>query len=93
MDIVLTVPDQAEAGLKDLLNGSLSSLPRRILELATIRAYEMDSISEKQVMTILGFSEREQLYKFFKENDVKSGYTVEDLEKDSEALAELLNRQ
>lgn len=92
MDIVLTVPDSAELGLKDLQNGSLSPLPRRILELATIRAYETGNIGEKQVMDILAVEDREDLYAFFKANEVKSGYTIEDLERDTAALSRLLNR-
>lgn len=92
MEIVLTVPDSAAPGLKELQNGSLAPLPRRILELATIRAYETGSIGEKQVMDILGLEDREELYAFFKANEVKSGYTIEDLERDSAALAALLNR-
>lgn len=92
MDIVLTIPDSAELELKELQNGSLAPLPRRILELATMRAYEMGSIGEKQVMDILGFEDREELYAFFKANEVKSGYTIADLERDSTALAALLNR-
>lgn len=92
MEIVLTIPDCAAPDLKEIQSGSQSSLPRRILELATIRAYEMDTIGEKQLMDILGFEDREMLYRFFKANNVESGYTAEDLERDSAALAALLGR-
>ncbi len=34
-----------------------------------------------------------ELYEFFKQHDVRSNYTLEDLERDSAALSALLNRQ
>jgi hypothetical protein len=59
------------------------------LELATIKSYETDLITEREMMEILGFEDREELYEFFKRCDVPgASYTDED----SAAVEELLRR-
>jgi len=40
----------------------------------------------------LGFEDREDLYQFFKRYDVRSKYTIEDLERDRATLATILNK-
>jgi hypothetical protein len=88
MDITLTtsISDDTAANLQ---NGSTTPLPRRLLELAVIKAYETDLITEREVMEMLGFEDREELYNFFKQYDVRgANYTNED----SEVLEELLNQ-
>jgi hypothetical protein len=90
MEVTLTIPDDVVA---DLQNGSNQPLSRRLLEFAVIKAHEADLITERQVMEILGFKSRVELYEFFKQHDVRSNYTLEDLERDSAALSALLNRQ
>ncbi len=71
MEITLTtiIPDDTAANLQ---NGSATPLPRRLLELAVIKAYESGLIREHEVMKILGFENREELSGFFKQYDVRN---------------------
>jgi hypothetical protein len=55
--------------------------------------YEADVITSRQVRERLGFDSREELYAFFKANDVSDDYTSEDLGRDRATLTALLNRQ
>ena len=89
MEAVLTIPDEVAVAIR---NGSNDSLDRRLLELAAIRAYESDLITEREVMEMLGFEIREELYAFFKQHDVRSDYSSEELEKDVAALNALLQQ-
>jgi molybdopterin-binding protein len=89
MEITLTIPDDVAV---ELQNGNGVLLSRRVLELAAIKAYEADIITGRQVQEMLGFADREELYAFFKANDVRHDYSIEDLERDSAALAELIRR-
>jgi hypothetical protein len=54
-------------------------MSRQILELLAIAAYQSDLITEREVMEILGFEAREDLYDFFKRYNVSgTDYTSED---------------
>jgi len=81
---ILTLPDDVAAAIR---NGSDESLERRLLELAAIQAHESDLITEREVMAMLGLESREDLYAFFKRYDVRSNYTLEDLESDRAKLS------
>jgi hypothetical protein len=85
-----TIPDNVAAAIQ---NGSTTPLPRRLLELAAIKAHEADLITEREVMEMLGFEDREELYEFFKRYDVRSKYTAEDFEKEGTALEEMLAKK
>ncbi|MBS1789208.1 MAG: UPF0175 family protein [Acidobacteria bacterium] len=87
---VLTIPENIAVAIQ---SGGNVSLSRRLLELATIKAYELNRITGKQVMEALNLPDRETLYQFFKDNDVKDGYTMEELERDTDALEALLQQQ
>ncbi len=87
---ILTIPEDVAA---DIRNGSNVPLARRLLELAAIKAYEADLISSRQVREMLGFESREELFAFFKANDVRQHYTLEDLESDRATLDALLERK
>lgn len=84
---ILTIPDGIAAAIR---NGSSDSLERRLLELSAIQAHESDLITEREVMEMLGFEDREELYAFFKRYDVRSKYTTEDFEREGAALDALL---
>ncbi len=87
----VTIPDDVAA---DIQNGSSAPLARRLLELAAIKAYEADMISSRQVREMLGFENREELFNFFKANDVRDpSFTLEDLEKGQAIFAALRNKQ
>lgn len=91
MEITFTIPDDVVA---DLQNGHSVSIARQMLELAAIKAYESDLITERQVMEMLGFTSRtEELYPFFKAHDVRQNYTLEDLERDRATAAALFDRK
>ena len=86
MEITLTttIPDETAANLQD---GSATPLPRRLLELAVIKAYESDLITEREVMNILGFADRAELSEFFRQ------YAVRDVSNHQGALGEISRRQ
>ena len=63
---------------------------RRLLELSAIQAHQSDLITEREVMKMLGFEDREELYASFKRYDVRSKYTTEDSEREGAALDALL---
>lgn len=87
---LLAIPDNIAVAIK---SGSTVSLSRRLLELATIKAYELNRITGKQVMEALSLPDRETLHQFFRDNDVKDGYTIEDLERDTDRLEALLQQR
>jgi hypothetical protein len=89
MEITLTIPDDVAA---EIQNSSTTPLPRRLLELAAIQAHEDDLITEREVIDMLGFSDREELYEFFKRYDVRSKLTIEDFDQSRAALEELLRK-
>jgi len=92
MEVTLqtTIPDDIAA---DIQNGGNTPLARRLLELAAIKAYEVDLISSRQVREMLGFETREELFAFFKVNDVRDhSFTLEDLEKGQAVFAALRNK-
>jgi hypothetical protein len=92
MEITLTasIPDEIAATLQ---NGTSAPVGRILLELAVIKLYENDRITSREVQEMLGFEDREELFEFFKRYDVRSKYTIEDLERDRETLAALLDKQ
>lgn len=87
---VLAIPENIAIAIQ---SGESVSLSRRLLELATVKAYELNRITSKQVMEALNLPDRETLYQFFKNNDVKDGYTMEELERDTDKLEALLQQQ
>ena len=90
MEVTLTIPDNVA---EEIQNGSSTPLPRRLLELAVIQAHEDELITERDVMDVLGFESREELHEFFKGHDVRSNYTLADLERDRATLDALLGKQ
>ena len=88
--VIVTIPEKIAAAIRA---DSDETLERRALELFAIGAYKTNTITGRQLMEMLGFQSREELYEFFKSNDVKDDYTIEELEADSAALAALLDRK
>lgn len=79
MEVTLTIPDDVAS---EIQNGSTTPLSRRVLELTAIQAYESDLITEWDVIDMLGFDGREELYAFFKQYDVRGlGHSTEAFEK------------
>ncbi len=90
MEVTLTIPDKVA---EEIQNGCSTPLPRRLLELAVIQAHEDELITERDVMDVLGFESREELHEFFKCHDVRSNYTLTDLERDRATLDAVLGEQ
>jgi len=83
-----TIPDDVAA---EIQNGTTAPLARRLLELAAIKLYEADRITSRQVQEMLGFESREELFEFFKQNDVRNKVTREDLERERATAAALFD--
>jgi hypothetical protein len=69
MEVTLTIPDDVAS---EIQNGATTPLARRLLELAAIKAYEADLLTEWGVIDMLGLDGREELYEFFKRYDVRA---------------------
>jgi hypothetical protein len=91
MEITLTttIPDETAARLQ---NGSVTPLPRRLLELAAIRAYESGLITKREAMIILGFEDTVELHEFFNQHDVRDPVSTPNLSR-QRALSEVGRRQ
>jgi len=87
MEVTLTIPDNVAS---EIQNGSQTPFSRRLLELVAIKAYEANFIDEWEVIEMLGFDGREELYEFFKQYDVRAAHI--DIRKESDKLAILLAR-
>ena len=85
-----SIPDDVAA---DIQNGSNTPLPRRLLELAAIQAHEAGLITSRQVQEMLGLADREELFAFFKANDVRDhSFTMEELARERATMAALLDK-
>jgi Uncharacterised protein family (UPF0175) len=77
-----------------LQHSSTKPIDRQILELAAIQAYESELITGRQVMKMLGFESREELYTLFKDYGLQDqNFTMEELERGRETLSALLDNQ
>ena len=84
MQITLEEPDEIAEGLKDL--------PRALLESFALEGYRSGTLTEEQVRKILGYGTRMQVDGFLKEHGVYLDYTLEDLDRDTEASREFSSR-
>ena len=76
----MSIPETVAA---DIQNGAAMPLARRLIELAAVKAYESDLITEGQVMETLGFESREDLLEFFRRYEVRGKITPEHLEEET----------
>lgn len=76
MRIILTVPREV---LISLLNIDERRLQRRLLESLAIEAYVSDLLTQRQIMDLLAFTTREELWQFFQINKVSFTLTIEDI--------------
>jgi hypothetical protein len=83
----IRVKTEARGGSLDAL---LEPMSRRVLELVAIEAHQADLITEQEMMDILGFEDREELWEFFKRYDVRSKHTSEDFKKGRATMSALL---
>ena len=91
MEVTLTIPDDVAS---EIQNGATTPLARRLLELAALKAYEAELLTEWGVIDMLGLDGREELYEFFKRYDVRDqSYTLEEFEKGQAILSALLDKK
>jgi arginine repressor len=90
MEVTVEIPDQIAAAIR---NGTDDSVSRSLLELAAIQAHEQDMLTEYEVMEMLGFETREELYTFFKRHNIRSTFTAEDLKNDQITLINVLDNK
>ncbi len=91
MEVTLTIPDNVAS---EIQNGTTTPLARRLLELAALKAYEAELLTEWGVIDMLGLDGREELYEFFKRYDVRDqNYTMEEFEKGQAILSALLDKK
>lgn len=64
-------------------------LPRRALEALAIEEYRLGHLTDLELRRLLGFSTRYQLDGFLKAHDVYDEYTLEDFERERQALKNL----
>jgi predicted HTH domain antitoxin len=87
--ITIELPQEIEQQLEEAWgNGALA---RHILEAVAVEGYRTEALSAGQVAELLGLSGWET-DTFLKEHGAYLHYTEEDLERDRQTLAELLDR-
>lgn len=86
MNVTIEMPEEVAAKL-ELRNGQ--DLPRTLLELIALEGYRSGRLAHAEVMRLMGFEHRLQVDAFFKEHEVPSGYSPDDLEDDLRTLAAL----
>lgn len=88
MQITLELPDDVAQGLE----AQVKNLPRALLESFALEGYRSGKLTEEQVRKILGYGTRMQVDGFLKEHGVYLDYTLEDLDRETEASREFSTR-
>lgn len=76
MRIILNVPNDVLVSLSNVDNAKLQ---RRLIESLAIEGYRNQLLTQRQVMSLLAFTAREELWQFFQENDLSVDQTIEDI--------------
>jgi hypothetical protein len=85
MKITLQIPDDL-AGSMNAFGGDLS---RRALEALALEEFRSGHITKPELRRLLGFGTRYRLDGFLKSHDVYEDYTMEDFDRDRDALKHL----
>lgn len=88
MQITLEIPDE----IANSLGTHLSDVPRRLLELFAAESYRKGTLGAGQIRQMLGFTSRWETYDFLKKEAAYMPYDMDDLEQDSEAISQLLDK-
>lgn len=88
MKITLELPDDVAQGLE----AQVKNLPRALLESFALEGYRSGKLTEEQVRKIVGYGTRMQVDGFLKEHRVYLDYTLEDLDRETEASREFSSR-
>jgi len=85
MKITVRIPDD----LASRMSASGGDLSRRALEALALDEFKSGRITKPELRRLLGFGTRYRLDGFLKSHDVYEDYTVEDFERDRDALKQL----
>jgi Uncharacterised protein family (UPF0175) len=86
MDLTVHIPDDLAARLCAGAGGDLS---RRALEALALEEFKSGHLTKPELRRLLGFETRYELDGFLKTHNVYEEYTMEDFEREREALKSL----
>ncbi len=87
MQITIELPDRIANQIQPI------NISRRVLELIAADRYRQGHIGAAEVGEILNFSSRWETYEFLKREKAYLPYSEEDLERDSQAIYNLLTQK
>ncbi|MGA3076357.1 MAG: UPF0175 family protein [Bryobacteraceae bacterium] len=85
MELTVQIPDE----LVHRMSASGGDLSRRALEALALEEFKSGRITKPELRRRLGFGTRYRLDGFLKSHDVYEDYTMEDFERDRDALKQL----
>jgi hypothetical protein len=85
MELTVQIPDE----LASRMSASGADLSRRALEALALEEFKSSRITKPELRRLLGFGTRYRLDGFLKAHDVYEDYTMEDFERDRDALKQL----
>ena len=86
MDLTVHIPDDIAARLCAVVNGDLS---RRALEALLAEEYRLGHLNKPDLRRLLGFETSYEIDGFLKAHNVYEDYTMEEFEREQEALKSL----
>ena len=86
MELSVHIPDDIAERLGDSVNGDL---PRRALEALVAEEYRQGRLNKPDLRRLLGFETAYEIDGFLKAHNVDEDYTMEDFEREREALKSL----
>lgn len=87
--LTLELPDELAAALAP----NAADLPRTAFEALALQAYRTHSISAAQLLTLLGFSTRDQLDSYLKSLNFPPDLTPVELERQIQSLNQLIDHR
>jgi hypothetical protein len=85
MELTVRIPDE----LASRMSASGGDLSRRALEALALEEFKNGRITKPELRRLLGFGTRYRLDGFLKSHNVYEDYTMEDFERDRDALKQL----
>jgi Uncharacterised protein family (UPF0175) len=85
MELTVEIPDE----LASRMGASGGDLSRRALEALALEEFKSGRITKPELRQLLGFGTRYRLDEFLKAHNVYEDYTMEDFERDRDALKQL----
>jgi hypothetical protein len=85
MELTVQIPDD----LARSMSASGGDLSRRALEALALEEFKSGHITKPELRRLLGFGTRYRLDGFLKSHDVYEDYTMEDFDRDRDALKQL----